>query len=79
MKIKLLIIITVVSIAIPATSYGFGLLRWGWDAVANQVGLDRGPIPKVIPKIGQPKPDPRDRWRASYARYPWFYIQAEGF
>jgi hypothetical protein len=80
MRMKILALLIASLIAFPGTSHAFGLMRWAFDAVANQLGLDRGPIPKVIPnnppsdvpnKHGQNVPNDPNTKR--------IYIQAEGF
>jgi len=79
MKIKILIGCLILIMACPAVSHGFGVLRYIFDGVANQLGLDRGPIPKAIP--------PRPRADFDSAKPPTatspdahrIHIQAEGF
>jgi hypothetical protein len=79
MKIKLLIGIILVTLMVPSYSHGFGLMRYVFDLLSNQLGLDRGPIPKVAPKIGPSGPlggcDPTLK---HYSKHK-LYIQAEGF
>jgi hypothetical protein len=54
MKTVFLVAVLVLTLACPAASHGFALLRWTCDAIANQLGLDRGPIPKVISRLPVP-------------------------
>ena len=54
MKTKILIGILAVMLSFPASSHALGLLRYVFDAVANQFGLDRGPIPKALPQMPPP-------------------------
>jgi hypothetical protein len=79
MKTKMLIVVILVGMVLPPVSHGFGLLRYIYDATINQLGLDRGPVPKVMPKPVVPGPHsnclPADR---PY-RTQNIYIQAEGF
>lgn len=79
MKTKTLIMAIVLGMVLPPVSHGFGLLRYTYDAAINQLGLDRGPVPKVAPKPVAPgvRPDclPSDK---PYRRQN-IYIQAEGF
>jgi len=79
MKSKMLIILLLVGMILPPVSHGFGLLRYVYDAAVNQLGLDRGPVPKVMPKRVAPgaRPDclPPDRPYKTQN----IYIQAEGF
>ena len=81
MRTKLVIFLMALMIAVPNVSFGFGLLQYTFDAIANQLGLDRGPVSKVLPEAnpydpyGRPNPlvgklHP-DRHR--------MVIQAEGF
>lgn len=79
MRLKLIVIIVIACMVVPCISHAFGLFRWAWDGAANQLGFDRGPVPKAIPKFCRPHFDPRDNRRQIYDRYPAFYIQADGF
>lgn len=80
MKVKIIVVLLVCAlVAFPAVSHGFALLRWAFDAVANQFGLDRGPIPKVIPKAVPADCSPPGQPRGKTDRYPGFFIQADGF
>lgn len=68
----------------PGSSNAFGLFQYAYDGIKNQLGLDRGPVSKVVPNddpnnpychpgapnVLAPKPHP-DRNR--------MVIQAEGF
>ncbi len=76
MKAKLIVAAIILSLACPSTSNAFALLKYVFDAVSNQLGLDRGPIPKALPIT------PPDAPGSSMARHPdshRIYIQAEGF
>lgn len=79
MRRNLFIALLIISLFVPTTSHAFGVLRWAWDGISNQLGLDRGPIPKVIPKFCDPRYDPRDNRNPLTQRVPFFYIQADGF
>jgi hypothetical protein len=79
MKSKILLVAIILLMTTPAHSHAFGLLRYLYDGFANQLGLDRGPIPKVLP-TGPPlgfkplatrPPIHPDAYR--------IHIQAEGF
>ena len=50
MKSKTLLVIIAVLLLTPNVSFGFGLFQYVFDGVKNQLGLDRGPIPKVLPQ-----------------------------
>jgi hypothetical protein len=80
MGIRFLIGILVIMLVCPPVSHGFGVLRWTFDAISNQLGLDRGPIlktppPPADPKYGQQVP-PQGRTPSGGSH---FVIQAEGF
>jgi hypothetical protein len=80
MGTRFLIGILIVMMVCPPVSHGFGLLRWTFDAIQNQLGLDRGPILKVAPKPGDPHCSPQS---PPASRTPpdshKLVIQAEGF
>lgn len=76
---NIVIVLALICLFNPSAAHSFGVLRWGWDGIRNQLGLDRGPIPKVLPKICYPGFDPRDNRNPLNARIPPYYIQAEGF
>jgi hypothetical protein len=77
MKTKIILGIVLISLSMPASSHAFGLLRYIFDGISNQLGLDRGPVPKTLPKSpplnpsGQPLAKNPDSYR--------IHIQAEGF
>jgi hypothetical protein len=80
MKVITVILLSVLLFGLPSMSHGFGLLKYIYDGVSNQLGLDRGPIPKAVPKTplfhpvpGKGVPGP------PHAGFPPIYIQAEGF
>ena len=80
MRTKILIGILVVMMIIPPVSHaGAGFFRYVFDAIFNQLGLDRGPVPKVMNK--PPCADPfsggpsQDTHRGPHR----IHIQAEGF
>jgi len=63
----------------PGSSHAFGILRVIFDGIANNVGLDRGSIPKVF---SRPNPQPQDQMGAPLPKHPesqGAYIRAEGF
>jgi len=64
---------------VPATSHAFGLFKYLWDAVANQLGLDRGPIPKTFPKSPQQRCDAYGNPIPDHVYAPTFHLQADGF
>jgi hypothetical protein len=48
MRTTLIAAILALLVACPAGVHGFGILRYTWDFIKNQVGVDRGPHPKVL-------------------------------
>ncbi|MFH1115041.1 MAG: hypothetical protein V1792_14105 [Pseudomonadota bacterium] len=79
MKIKILVVILAVSMFCPSFSHGFGLLRYLFDGISNQLGLDRGPIPKAPPEPRIPPCGPNGQPLGKHADPGRIYIQAEGF
>ncbi len=79
MRARCLILALLAILAFPPVSHGFGLLRYIYDGLANQFGLDRGPIPKVLP-TAQPghHPSPPNNVREHPDAHR-IHIQAEGF
>lgn len=75
----IILIVLIISSTIPATSHAFGLLQYTWEGVANQLGLDRGPIPKLAPRmVLDPYTSPLDAQKRVVC-YPEPQLQAEGF
>ena len=80
MKVTTVILLSVLVFGLPSVSHGFGLLKYIFDGVSNQLGLDRGPIPKTVPKTPPLHPIPGKRVPgATPASFPQIHIQAEGF
>jgi hypothetical protein len=79
MVFSVLIGVLVFSLVCPSTSNAFGLLRYTFDAIANQLGLDRGPIPKVPPKTPPTGSYPQGPPPNAHPDANRIYIQAEGF
>jgi hypothetical protein len=80
MKKSLLIAVLVVTLVSPGTCFGFGLFKYTVDAIANQLGLDRGPVPKAIPKASfDPCNGRKDCPKGTANRPPRLHIQADGF
>ena len=78
-KIFIGVLIAVLLLSAPAPSHALGLLRYIFDAVANQLGLDRGPIPKIVPKATPHDCGPVCPLASRYPGTHQLYIQAEGF
>ena len=64
---------------IPAVSHGFGLLKYLGDAVANQLGIDRGPLPKVSPKPRDLTCDPYLKRLPKHIYFQNWHLQAQGY
>jgi hypothetical protein len=79
MRYKLFLAILLISLALPAPTHAFGVLRWAWDAISNQLGFDRGPVPKIDPRVWPLLNWPSDNKRPITCAPPGFYIQADGF
>ncbi len=79
MKVKFLVVVLIFSMICPPVSHGFGLLRWTFDAIRNQFGFDRGPIPKTMQCLGQPCLDPQCPSCNGHPDAHRIHIQAEGF
>ena len=79
MTAKILIVTLVLALICPSVSDAFGLLRYTFDAIANQLGLDRGPIPKALPKTPPADFHPQGPSPNKYPDVNRIYIQAEGF
>lgn len=80
MKVKFFIMIVWLSLLFPGFSYGFGILRYVSDGIANQLGLDRGPIPKVIQTPRPPAfPSPHQVTGPKHPESSRIYLQAEGW
>lgn len=79
MRLSVVFLLIIAVMALPAGAHAFGVLKYTWDAIANQFGLDRGPIPKVMPKDD---PFQYDKYRSQMPKhgyFPAFHLQAEGF
>lgn len=79
MRYILIILLAASLTALPAVSHGFGLLKYVGDAISNQLGLDRGPIPKATPKRPCAQCDPYMKRLPTHVYFPNFHLQAEGF
>ncbi len=78
-RAKILIGILILMMIYPATSHGFGLFRYIFDAVYNQLGLDRGSIPKAAPQPPKPGTLPDKYPLEKHDPDAKIHIQAEGF
>ncbi len=80
MKIKICLFVLVLAMVSPPASHAFGVLRWACDAIANTLGFDRGPVPKVVPRTpflsACPAPNHSRNQHPDMYR---IYVQAEGW
>jgi hypothetical protein len=77
---KVAVLVVCISLGAASVSHAVGLFQYLFDGIKNQLGLDRGPVPKVVPENPDDpyckqnplalRPHP-DRNRA--------HIQAQGF
>jgi hypothetical protein len=79
MVVRFLIGVLVFSLVCPSASNAFGLLRYTFDAIANQLGLDRGPIPKAPPKTPPTGFHPQGPPPNTHPDANRIHIQADGF
>ncbi len=80
MKKRFLIGAVILMLALPATSSAFAILKYTFDAIKNQLGFDRGPIPKVVPPAPPiPGAAPHGSSPGHHRGGPTIHIQAEGF
>ena len=56
MKKTLIATILVLLMAWPSGAHGFGILRYTWDFIKDQIGIERGPRPKILRKEHPPRP-----------------------
>ena len=68
-------------IALPNVSFGFGIFQYTFDGIKNQLGLDRGPVSKVIPEENPNDPycRPSQLPMKMHPDRNRLVIQAEGF
>jgi hypothetical protein len=79
MKAKIFLVAVLISLTVTGSSHAFGLLQYIFDAVSNQLGLDRGPIPKVVPYSPPPPYGPKQFPVNQHPDVGRIHIQAEGF
>lgn len=79
MKTLIILLLSVMLIAVPAASHGFGLFKYVWDGIGNQLGLDRGPVPKATDKGRCAQQDPYLKKLPRHVYFPSFHLQAHGY
>lgn len=81
MRKSIIVVIMVVMFAVPNVSFGFGLFQYAFDGIKNQLGLDRGPVSKVIPEENPNDPycRPNPLSGKIHPDHNRMVIQAEGF
>ena len=73
--------ICIISIALvsPSSADAFGLMKYVWDGINNQLGLDRGEIPKVKKRCRFADNKQYEKRIPRHTYRPVFHLQAEGF
>jgi hypothetical protein len=81
MRTKLIIALMSLMIAVPNVSFGFGIFQYTFDGIKNQLGLDRGPVSKVLPEANpyDPYGRPNPLVGKLHPDRNRIVIQAEGF
>ncbi len=81
MRTKLIIMLMALMIAVPNVSFGFGIFQYTFDGIKNQLGLDRGPVSKVLPEVNPNDPygRPNPLVGKLHPDRNRIVIQAEGF
>jgi hypothetical protein len=81
MRTKLIIMLMALMIAVPNVSFGFGIFQYTFDGIKNQLGLDRGPVSKVLPEANPNDPyfRPNPLTGKLHPDRNRMVIQAEGF
>jgi hypothetical protein len=79
MKARILVGIILLALMAPPSSHAFALFQYIYDGLFNQLGLDRGGIPKVVPNRFQCPPIPQHYPPPKADQPVRIHIQAEGF
>ncbi len=79
MRPSIVFLLVIALLTVPTGAHAFGICKYVWDAISNQLGFDRGPIPKVMPRYGPHKPDPYLDQIPKHVYFPAFHLQADGF
>jgi hypothetical protein len=79
MKRAILIVILSLAVAWPASAQAFGLVRYIFDGISNQLGMDRGPIPKAVPTRPYKGLNPHGYAPEKHPDDYRIHIQADGF
>jgi len=79
MRARILVGSILLALVAPPTSHAFALFQYLYDGLFNQLGLDRGGIPKVVPNRLQQPPIPQHYPGPKGQQEPRIHIQAEGF
>jgi hypothetical protein len=79
MKTKILIGIILITVICPPSSHALGLFRYVFDGITSMLGLDRGPIPKVLPQAPPPGTPPQNPPPVRQDPEARIHIQADGF
>jgi hypothetical protein len=79
MKTRFLIVALVLLMGCPSVSHGFGIFRYVFDGISNQLGLDRGAVPKFPTKATTPVVDAKGQPLPKMPDPNLKYMQADGF
>jgi hypothetical protein len=81
MRKCIIVVITLVMFSVPSVCFGLGILQYAFDGIKNQLGLDRGPVSKVVPEDNPTDPYCRPNPLAGklHPDRNRMVIQAEGF
>ena len=75
----ILIYFIIIAILVPSSADAFGLMKYIWDGINNQLGLDRGEIPKVKQRCRFADNKQYEKRIPRHTYRPVFHLQAEGF
>ena len=75
----LLICLISIALVAPPTADAMGIMKNLWDALTNQLGLDRGGVPKVKPRCGYTDNPKYESRLPRHLYQPVMHIQADGF
>jgi hypothetical protein len=79
MKQKLFLVLMVLAMSFPVSAHAFGFLQYLCDALTNQFGFDRGPIPKVAPLRPQQDINSQGLSQTPHPDRQRIHLQADGF
>jgi hypothetical protein len=75
----ILICLVCFALITPSPANAFGFMKYIWDGINNQLGLDRGEIPKVKQRCRFADNKQYEKRIPRHTYRPVFHLQAEGF